>query len=146
MTTLWPARRVKDKILCGRQVAGRYVCTGELATVRTTGMLRGVTLPAGVKTGPSILADPNDPYDPQHGIDHVDWTARAKRQMAAGRQPEGHGAVRPGLDRGLPGEVRGRRGWPRPAQMTFEFTRRCPNCHVVGVVDPKRLAPETRSV
>ncbi len=31
--TTWPARRVGDRILCGRKVAGRHVCQGELATV-----------------------------------------------------------------------------------------------------------------
>ena len=31
--TVWPARRVRERILCGRQVDGRYVCQGFIAPV-----------------------------------------------------------------------------------------------------------------
>lgn len=140
--TIWPARRVKDRILCGRQVAGRYVCTGELAKIGRVGYKRGVVRPVGTTALPSILADQNDPYDERHRIDHVDWSARAKRQIAEGRRPDAHLERGDRGGRGLPGEFHSRAGWPRSPLMEYEFTRRCPNCDGIGLVDPKRLAPE----
>ena len=42
--TVWLARRVGERILCGRQVDGRYVCQGFIAPVALADLRRrGVT-------------------------------------------------------------------------------------------------------
>lgn len=50
--TVWNARRVKDRVLCGRQVppGGPYACMGEIGRVDGGLILRpGLTLDAGAR-------------------------------------------------------------------------------------------------
>ena len=51
--TVWPARRVKDLVLCGRMVDGRHVCQGEIGRIVRDPLSRYpsgelVGLPAGM--------------------------------------------------------------------------------------------------
>jgi hypothetical protein len=47
-STVWPARRVGNRILCGRQVDGRYVCQGVIAFVTEDWVRVRVMLPPGM--------------------------------------------------------------------------------------------------
>ena len=51
--TIWPARRVNDRVLCGRMVDGRHVCQGEIGRIVRDPLARYpsgelVALPAGM--------------------------------------------------------------------------------------------------
>jgi hypothetical protein len=116
-TVVWPARRVGDRILCGRKVADRYVCQGELAHIEWPVLLPDmpavemITLPGGYTEDPP-------------GSNHWRMTERAVRQRARGRKPQGAKRnVRPAMtsDPNLPPPVQ--RGFPGP-----EWTRECPHC------------------
>lgn len=133
--TVWPARRVGDRILCGRQVDGRYVCQGELAAVERPLIIPGVnqeviTLPGGYTEDPP-------------GSHHWRRTARATEQAKAGRTPKGtRRSVRPPSappDPALPAPVA--RGFPGPL-----WTRRCPHphCGCVARVDSAVLLSPQR--
>lgn len=54
--TRWPARRVGDRLLCGRPAPGRGYCAGEIATVRPVSrdgqIVDGATLGAGFAEDP----------------------------------------------------------------------------------------------
>jgi hypothetical protein len=123
---IWMARRVGDRILCGRQVDGRYVCPmGEIAKVaplihtsrwrsvrRGFDMERGIVLPPGLKPDPPLEAG-----DAAHWVP----TSRARQQIANERHNPGNRRRRPyGRDRTtLPAAV----GVPE-----VPFTRDCPKC------------------
>jgi hypothetical protein len=114
--SVWEARRVGERILCGRQVppeSGLYVCQGEIATIDRFIDRPRVALPAGLTQLPSIVGDDR--------IDHYTFTARARRQKARGQQPAGHGQVGPMISN---------RRTPTGAWHTIErsFTRDCPHC------------------
>jgi hypothetical protein len=50
--TEWQARRAADRLLCGRQVDGRYVCQGEIATVSSRRGREYASLPLGLYAEP----------------------------------------------------------------------------------------------
>jgi hypothetical protein len=113
----WHARRVGNRIVCGRKVAGRYVCQGELADVER--LIAGpdarvaaevITLPAG------YVMDPP-------GSGHWRLTARARDQAERNRQPRGIRRQTAGELGSAPGIPRVLRGLPGP-----DWTRECPHC------------------
>lgn len=126
--TVWPARVVGDRILCGRMVDGRYVCQGELATVSRLATEQA-RLPAGVVIEDSIIGDDR--------IAHVRLTARAERQAADGRRPDGNAASPERYNDGSRevDYVQPRRGMRRWASLDAPFTRHCPHCRALGLVD-----------
>ena len=77
--TSWPARRIGDRIVCGRQVAARYVCQGDLATISGQG-------PDGT---PIVLLDLGMVEDPL-GSNHYRLSRRGQRKVTEGRDPEYH--------------------------------------------------------
>jgi hypothetical protein len=101
-------------------VDGRYVCQGEIARVDLTiiGKPRA-ELPPGFVIGPTIIGD--------DGIDHARPTARAERQAAHGRRPDGHGTLGPHLVK--------RRRFSEWASREAPFTRHCPHCRFLAIVD-----------
>lgn len=100
----WPARLVGERVLCGRQVAGRYVCQGELAEW----------------FGPNHTMVENGIVSEAHGSRSRRLSARSQRKADEGRSP----AV-----------IRG-------AERIFEgpWTRKCPHCGVLALIDPERLS------
>jgi len=114
----WPARRVGQRVLCGRMVDGQYVCQGELARIEVIDPL-GAPL-----TGPQQEPEPPSfwwPFLESGAIEspagHVRLRKRAASKVAEGRQP-----------------VARRRG-PRPTAPPPPWTRQCPHCNVLAVVD-----------
>ncbi len=77
--TVWPARRVGWRILCGRPAPGRGFCSGEIATVE-------YSLDIDRATDETIVLDPGWTEDPP-GSGTWRPTARAKRQLARGQIP-----------------------------------------------------------
>jgi hypothetical protein len=74
--TTWPARRVGDRVLCGRPTP-IGPCIGEIATLATDGArFTEVVLPTGLTEDPP-------------GSGRWRLTARARRQREAGRTPAG---------------------------------------------------------
>jgi hypothetical protein len=113
----WPARRSGDRIVCGRLVAGRHVCQGELARVerlipgQDSGVAQEViTLPTG------FVEDPP-------GSHHWRLSARAQQQMAASRAAVGTRRRTAGALGSAPDVPRVLRGLPGP-----DWTRECPHC------------------
>ena len=116
--TVWPARRVGDRVLCGHQVHGRYDCQGELARVEWLPLfgpgepaVELVTLPSGFTQDPP-------------GSKHWRLQTRARQQAREGVRPTGRrrtkagtmkgpDATAPFVDRGIPG---------------IDWTRLCPHC------------------
>jgi len=123
--TEWIARRVGDRILCGRQVDGRYVCQGELARVER--------LVAGnsVRAGHEIITLPTGFVMDPPGSSHWRLTARSQRQQAAGRKPSHRREPGPDARIGSAPDVpRVLRGLPGP-----NWTRECPHCGCTARVD-----------
>jgi hypothetical protein len=123
-TSIWPARRSGNRVLCGRQVAGRYVCQGEIATIwEDVAGKPEAQLPAG-------LTDVMGSYP-------VHWkpTARVVRG----------GSKIKTVERGLPGNEErrfirrsGMESWTMP-KASVPFTRDCPQCRVRNLVDAATL-------
>jgi len=102
--TAWPARRAgshRDIILCGRQVAGRYVCQGEIAYYAEDDEGGGMWyFPAGLIEDPPgsgfyrevTRFDPRDPHwrRPQHvdpeGQKVNAWIALVDERLPARRR------------------------------------------------------------
>lgn len=111
----WPARRVGRMIVCGRQVSGRYVCQGIIGRIEAdplkrfpSGMM--TTLPPGMKR-----------------IDQrsTHWVPNARAERAL--------AHRPRLD---PQATRSARlGGQWAPEFRFPWTRDCPECKVLAIVD-----------
>lgn len=127
--TVWPARRVGDRILCGRRVAERYVCQGELVRVD--------------HWSPRALRPPGTVWEyGDDGLDHLRLSARAERQAAAGRRPVGHG----GTANGEGVDTRGRGSqFPEAAYIARRFTIRCPHCRCVNLVEYPLPSPSRES-
>ena len=117
MTIEWEARRAgadKDIILCGRTVAGRYVCNGEIAYFmdQWTGeppvpvASIGLFFPAGLVEGPAGFWGESTRFKPRH--------PRWRRAGAATDGPAGMAWTR--LDDRLPAR------------------RRCPHCRTIAIV------------
>jgi hypothetical protein len=120
--TTWKARRVGDRILCGRPAADGG-CRGEIATVVPSG--RYIVLPHGMVEDPPGF-----------------WrlTARAQRQLADARRrhvPDEqqrskgnvqHAITSPSIPPG------GTRDAPILAPPALPFRRRCPVCNVLAEV------------
>lgn len=110
--TEWPARRVADRILCGRQVAGRYVCQGEIATVGHAYGRDWARLPRGLYTEPGS--------EPPHWILQArverGSPARPRRSCRSGRPPRDY-------------------GYP-----ALPLTRDCPHCRSRNAVTDATLA------
>jgi len=118
----WPARRVGDRILCGRPVPDRGYCGGLIATVNDTPveLLEGR---AHMLEGPRAEL-PWGMVRDRPGSHFWRPSNRAKNQAARGQKAPGH-AVRASRaasrdGRLLPGNA--------PA---LPWTRRCPECNVL---------------
>jgi hypothetical protein len=127
-TTVWPARRVGERILCGLQVDGRYVCQGEIAKI--------VILPFYDDQG---LRDPEhasirmprglmrDPATPNHWVPNL----RSRRREDDGRT----------------GDVSRRRLIKSTSKANVvaktPWTRECPHCGCTAIVESAVLnSPE----
>jgi hypothetical protein len=120
MAGVTEARRVQDRILCGRQVAGRYVCQGEIATVAVQrGPGRSVPGPFRdyVRLPRGMFAEP--------GSQPVHWrqTARAARGGNVNVGPRYRMS-------------RGTSWWSLPA---LPLTRDCPHCGFRNLVSDNTL-------
>jgi hypothetical protein len=126
--TEWLARRVGDRVLCGRQVAGRYVCQGEIAEmVWTRVQLPGLPDEWVPVLGPGFTKVP--------GTNHWRQQRRAARQTAEGRAARGNlrGSSDPATFEGMPEDrvpVLKRVG-PVPLD---DWTRDCPHCGAIARV------------
>lgn len=79
----WTARRSGARVLCGRNVSGRYVCQGEIARINRHGQAAGDELSADPDDGhevvflmPGYVEDP-----PLSGT----WRPSARRRKMTGR-------------------------------------------------------------
>ena len=128
-STIWPARRVGDVILCGHLVGGRYDCQGEIAVVDKR---RRSTLKARLPGGLTAV-------DPLAEGDAAHWreTSRAQSQRDRGQRTRGHGVVGDNLvgGRRFPEWAIKTRGAPEWSPAAMPFTRACPHCRCIGRVD-----------
>ena len=137
MTTVWPARRVGDRILCGRP-APDGGCRGEIATVARRGQRPdGVTgtrreavdlgdlgqLPTGWREVEVVVLPSGMVEDPP-GSGFWRPTARARGQAARGQRPTGD--VRAEAARRPRGEIFG--------EVELPIRRACPVCNVIAAV------------
>ena len=121
MTTEWLARRVGERILCGRQVDGRYVCQGELARVESL-LLDGAL--AKVFTNNEVVTLPTGYVEDPPSSHHWRLSSRARRQMQEHRQPVGTQRKFAGPPvTNVPDVPYVQRGFPGP-----DWSRECPHC------------------
>lgn len=104
------ARRVGDRLLCGRRVLGDYACTGEIIRLR-----RGPDKWL-VMFGPEYVQDPSG---------EVRLAARAARKLADGRAAKSNQKT---------GRVVG--GWTIAAG---PWSRKCPHCGTLATVEANLL-------
>lgn len=109
-STVWPARLVGDRVLCGRrQVNGQYLCTGEIAYY-----LHGtLTIP------PGLVEDAADP-----GM--YRWSNRAQERLNRGDRPQ----FKQGWQRNITGHLVQGWKWVEPP-----LRRACPHCNCIALVD-----------
>lgn len=126
--TIWLARRVGDRILCGRMVDGRYVCQGEIADVDKR--IRSKPKPR-LRAG--LTADP-----PLENGDIAHWreSMRSVEQRKRGQRLRGHGLVgeRMVSGRRYPEWAIKTRGAPEWSPAAMPFTTPCPHCGCIARV------------
>jgi hypothetical protein len=110
---VWPARISGDRMLCGREVAGRYVCQGEIAFL---------AFAAGGQRRPGLRGMVEEPA----GSNHWQPTVTGKEKLEAGYK-------RPAYKRRLT-TPDGRRVYPVKVP-DAGWTRECPHCACTNVVD-----------
>ena len=124
----WPARRVGDRLLCGRP-APDGGCRGEIATIgRTVGSVDRPGYP-DVPRGQiaEYVKVPGGMTDDPPGSGHWRPTARAARREAKGR--------RPALAEPRWPPARWPDGpWTSLNPSALPFRRRCPVCNVLAIV------------
>jgi hypothetical protein len=116
MTSEWIARESKGRMLCGRQVDGRYVCTESVGEVRDLDRLeRQIVLPDG------WVRDETSGY--------FRLTARVKRKLRDPRDLRSPGVRRAGGDGPL--------GPRRSSTVVMAPTRvQCPRCEEFNTLLP----------
>jgi len=112
--TVWPARRLQGRLLCGRLVAGQYPCQGVIAWVAEDMVRNHAMMP------PGMVEDPP-------GSHFWRQTSRAVRRAA-----EGVGPSRRHLPRGMGIDVLNEPALP--------WRRRCPHCRVLAEVTADLLS------
>jgi hypothetical protein len=86
--TIWKARRVGDRILCGRPVPDRGYCNGLIADVTVTdAFVRSIAGPDLPTTPLTIAIPPEAMVEDPPGSRHYRLSARAKRQSERGGRP-----------------------------------------------------------
>jgi hypothetical protein len=127
--TIWPARRVGDRILCGRRVAGRYVCQGQLASASTSA------------AGPRQVAFPSGFVEDPPGFMRL--VPGVARRTEEGRLPNlGRKAIlRPVPARGKPSDLAkgspeafGRKAIRVRIVPTLPVRAKCPHCRTLAIV------------
>lgn len=115
----WPARRVGDRILCGRPTPLSGGCRGEIGlivhydvSIDDPRVLAGILTAAAVTLEDGLVEDP-------HGSNIWRVSKRAKDLRARGQKV------------GLPAE-RGKRLWR--TEPALPFWRACPDCRVLSEV------------
>jgi hypothetical protein len=139
--TAWPARRSANRVLCGREVGGRYVCQGEVARIDCPSR-------RALEWSPTVPHHPIEPHDPRDGPEFVflppglkesppgsgHWVPNSRGRRIADR----HGAPTSSTGRQVGQRVVDRM---RPSEstaalhpMTLPFTRPCPHCGTIAEV------------
>lgn len=121
--TVWPARRVDTRLLCGRQTSVSGGCRGEIARINDGGEAPVAELQFG------MIEDPP-------GSHYWRPSNRAKAQMARGQRRVGGHAVRAMRAGRVDGRIF---ATTRPA---LPWTRHCPVCHVLAEVTASVLRSE----
>ena len=129
----WPARRVGDRILCGRP-APDGGCRGEIATVgRMVHEDNGPDDPDRGRIEDRIVLPRGLTEDPP-GSARWRWTARASRARAAGRRPDPR--FRNPEEDAPQAQRESLTGHRAPR---LPLWRQCPVCNVLAEVSPDML-------
>ncbi|HEX5040414.1 MAG TPA: hypothetical protein VFW95_09785 [Candidatus Limnocylindria bacterium] len=109
--TVWPARRVGERYLCGRTVNGRSVCQGEIATVDPMN-------PDGSAMYERGMVDQDDPGRWPDNLGIQDATGILHLREHTRRRKKRRGYDESGM-------------WPAAR---LPFTRKCPHCGSINRV------------